>query len=69
MRRTAEQQREWDERMAEAWDRFALPVAQCEACGGMADQQGQCLVRCDREPISPSVTLAMVLGVVMTLAS
>ena len=53
--------------MAQAWLDARLPVASCEHCGGMADGQGMCLVRCDRQPVRPAVTLAMVLGAVMTI--
>ena len=65
MQRTPEQQREWDERMAASWDRYALPVAVCEACGGMADAQGQCFARCDRQPIRPVVTATMITGLAL----
>ena len=54
--------------MAQAWLDARLPIAECPSCGGMADGQGMCLVRCQDQPVWPAVTLAMVLGAVMTIA-
>lgn len=40
--------RTWEERMADAYIKSGLPIIECPTCGGLSDQDGECLA-CERK--------------------